>query len=226
MEFGYYPGCALTGSARKLDRGVRTLFKRLGHSLTEIPEWNCCGALEYGDRKELVDLSRENLRKAEGVCSEILAPCPACCRNLKEANSDKKLIIWNPLELLERDAFVSMNARRDLRGLVFTPYYGCVLMRPEETAIKNRNVMEETIAYFGGDIDGEKVRDRCCGGNLFFSNREATEKLSMLVMEKSRGIVVVFCPLCHMALTTFSSGRKIVYLTDVILYLTGDNRSL
>ena len=68
MDYAYYPGCSLTGSARALDKGVKALCKSLGHRLTEIPDWNCCGALEYGDRNELGALSRENLRKAEGLC--------------------------------------------------------------------------------------------------------------------------------------------------------------
>ena len=59
MDYGYYPGCSLTGSARKLDKGVRQIFRKLGHRLTEIPDWNCCGALEYGDRKSLCAFQRE-----------------------------------------------------------------------------------------------------------------------------------------------------------------------
>ncbi|MCX5810984.1 MAG: heterodisulfide reductase-related iron-sulfur binding cluster [Proteobacteria bacterium] len=226
MNYGYYPGCSLTGSARKLDKGVRAIFRKLGHSLNEIPDWNCCGALEYGDRNELIGLSRENLKKAEGMCREIVAPCPACYKNLKEANSDANFEILNPLELLDKEALVSLNAMRDLKGKVFTPYYGCVLLRPEETAIRNKTVMEDLITFFGGEIEGEKIKDRCCGGNQFFANKWATEKLSTLILEKSRGVMVVFCPLCHMALKTFSTKRKIIYLTDLLLYLTGDNNAL
>lgn len=226
MDYGYYPGCSLTGSARKLDRGVKAVFKKLGHSLTEIPDWNCCGALEYGDHKELTGLSRENLKKAEGVCREIVAPCPACYKNLKDANSDNRFTILNPLELLDKDLLSSMNAKRDLKGKVFTPYYGCVLLRPEGTAIKNKNVMEEVITFFGGEIAGEKVKDRCCGGNQFFANKWATERLSTLIVNKSEGAIVVFCPLCEMALKTFSTGRKIVYLTDLLLYIMGENKAL
>ena len=223
MDYGYYPGCSLTGSARKLDKGVRQLFKKLGHHLTEIPDWNCCGAVEYGDRSELIGLSKENLKKAEGLFKEIVAPCPACYKNLKDADSDKRFTILNPLELLEKDVLASMDAKRDLKGKVFTPYYGCVLQRPEGTAIKNKNVMEEVITFFGGEIEGEKMRDRCCGGNQFFANKWATEKLSTLIVDKSKGILVVFCPLCQMALKTFSTGRKIIYLTDLVLYIMGEN---
>ena len=54
MDYAYYPGCSLTGSAKKLDKGVRRIFKMLGHTLTDIPDWNCCGAFEFGDRKDLL----------------------------------------------------------------------------------------------------------------------------------------------------------------------------
>ena len=96
MDYGYYPGCSLTGSAHKLDKGVKQMLKKLGHGLKEIPDWNCCGALEYGDRNELVALSKENLKKAESVGKEIIAPCPACYKNLKDADSDKKFCHFEP----------------------------------------------------------------------------------------------------------------------------------
>jgi heterodisulfide reductase subunit B len=226
MEYGYYPGCSLTGSARRLDRGVREVCRRLGHVLKEIPDWNCCGAMEYGDRTELLALSGENLRKAENLCREIVAPCPACYKNLKDADREGRFSLVHPLDLLERSLLARMAAQRDLKGKVFTPYYGCLLLRPEGTAIRNRHIMEELISSFGGEVEGEKVRDRCCGGNQFFANKWATEKLSTMIVEKSRGIMVVHCPLCHMALKTFSTGRKVIYLTDLLLYIMGEKNAL
>ncbi len=226
MNYVYYPGCSLTGSAKKLDKGVRAVFKKMGHTLTEIPGWNCCGAVEYGDRKELTGLSRGNLRKAERVGKEIVAPCPACYRNLKEADGDSAFTVLNPLELFDREMFSSIDMRRDLKGKVFTPYYGCILLRPKETAIRNKSVMEEAITYFGGEIEGEKIRDRCCGGGRIFVNKGSTEKLSKLIVKESRGIFVVFCPLCQMALKTFGSGRKVIYLTDLLLYVMGENNAI
>ena len=224
MNLAYYPGCSLTGSARKLDKGVRLICDRLGHTLKEIPDWNCCGALEYGDRNELMAISGENLRKAQG--KEVLAPCPACYKNLKDADSQHAFTILNPLELLTPEALAGIEAKRDLKGRVFTAYYGCLLLRPEATAIRNKYVMEELIASFGGELEGEKVRDRCCGGNQLFVNKWATEKLSKLIIDKSRGTIVVFCPFCHMAMKTFSAGRKVVYVTDLLLYVMGESNTL
>ena len=226
MEYGYYPGCSLTGSAKKLDQGVRQVCKKLGHSLMEIPDWNCCGALEYGDRNELLSISGENLKKTEGMHREIVVPCPACYKNLKDADSDKSYNILSPLELLNSDNLSKMEQKNDLKGQVFFPYYGCLLMRPEGSSIRNKNIMEDAISVFGGDIDGEKMKDRCCGGNQLFLNKWVTEKLSNLILTKSKGTIVVFCPFCHMAMKTFAEGRKVIYLTDLLLYVMGENKSL
>jgi heterodisulfide reductase subunit B len=219
----YYPGCSLTGSAKKLDKGVKKLCTKLGHTLTEIPDWNCCGALEYGNRSELLALSGENLKKASS--REIVAPCPACYKNLKDADADKSFTILSPLELLDPDV-LSSHIKRDLKGQVFFAYYGCLLQRPESSAIKNRTIMEELISTYGGNLDGEKMRDRCCGGNQLFVNKWATEKLSTLILDKSKGTIVVFCPFCHMAMKTFATGRKVIYLTDLLLYVMGEKNTL
>jgi heterodisulfide reductase subunit B len=227
MDYAYYPGCSLTGSARALDKGVRRVAALLGHRLTEIPDWNCCGAMEYGDRRELLALSGENLEKSKHLGrAGVVAPCPACYKNLKEADAGRTYNVLSPLELIDGDALSRIPARRDLRGRVFTPYYGCILLRPEGTAIRNKNVMEEAIAFFGGEIEGEKVKDKCCGGGRFFAGKWATEKLSTLILEKSAGTLVVFCPLCHMALTTFTKESKVVYLTDLLLYVMGEGGKL
>jgi len=228
MRYAYYPGCSLTGSARRLDRGLKKIFAKLGHELCEIPEWNCCGAFEFGDRGALIELSKTNLEKSRALNAGegVVAPCPACYKNLREAHGGKTQAVYHPLELLGEEVTGSLNIQNDLKGQVFTPYYGCLLMRPDETAIRNKEVMESFITRLGGEIDGAKVKAKCCGGNQFFINKWATEKLSHAVLEGSKGMIVLFCPLCHMALTSFSRDRKIVYFTDLLLYATGERTRL
>jgi len=225
MKYSYYPGCSLTGSAKRLDVATKKILTKLGYDIKEIPEWNCCGAVEYGNKEELIKLSRENLKKAEAVSKTIIAPCPACYRNLKESDRDADFNIYNPLDMFNVADIKKLGIQKDLKNMVFTPYYGCVLLRPKETAIKNRNIIEEIITDFGGELDGEKIRDRCCGGNLFFSNKEMTEKCVNLIASRSKGIFVVYCPLCHMAINTFSN-RKVVYITDIILYILGERKNI
>jgi heterodisulfide reductase subunit B len=223
MNYAYYPGCSLTGSAKKLDKAVKKLCSKLGHTLNEIPDWNCCGALEYGDRSELLSIAGENLKKSSS--KEIVAPCPACYKNLKDADADHAFSILSPLELLDPEE-IARHAKKDLKDRVFFAYYGCLLQRPESTAITNKTIMEDLITRFGGELEGEKMRDRCCGGNQLFVNKWATEKLSGLILDKSKGTIVVFCPFCHMAMKTFAVGRKVIYLTDLLLYVMGENNTL
>jgi heterodisulfide reductase subunit B len=229
MRYAYYPGCSLTGSARRLDKGLKKVFARLGHELAEIHDWNCCGAFEFGDRRALVELSKANLEKSRALNvaeAGVVAPCPACYKNLKDAGSGKTHAIYHPLELLSGDLAGCLRIEKDLKSQVFSPYYGCLLMRPEETAIGDKEVMERFIEGLGGEIEGAKVKAKCCGGNQFFINKDATEKLSHIVLNGSKGTIVVFCPLCHMALTSFSKNRKIIYFTDLLLYVTGDRKTL
>lgn len=226
MEYGYYPGCSLTGSAHKLDAGLKKIFAKAGHSIKEIPDWNCCGAFEYGDRMELMNFSKRNLDKARGKFHDIVAPCPACYKNLKEADAAYEFGVIHPLDLFDETFFACIKQARELKSMVFTPYYGCILLRPRETAIRNKTVMEETIIRFGGEIAGEAAKDRCCGGNQIFINKSVTEKLSRIILEKSTGTLVVFCPLCHMALKTFSGERKVIYFTDLLLYIMGEKSTL
>jgi heterodisulfide reductase subunit B len=226
MIYGYYPGCSLTGSAHKLDKGLRKVFEKQGHTLKEIPDWNCCGAFEYGDRKELSQFSKKNLEKARGLFQDIVAPCPACYKNMMDADEKKEFAVHHPLDLFNETFVASMKKVQDLKGQVFTAYYGCILLRPQETAISNKTVMEDAIARLGGELAGEKVKDMCCGGNQIFINKSVTEKLSRFILAKSRGTLVVFCPLCHMALKTFSGERKVIYFTDLLLHVMGEKKTI
>ncbi len=101
MEYGYYPGCSLTGSAKKLDHGVRQVCKKLGHTLTECLIGTVAVLSSMGDRNELVSISGENLKKAQGLYKEIVVPCPACYKNLKDADSEGSFSILKSTGTIE-----------------------------------------------------------------------------------------------------------------------------
>ena len=46
-EYMYYPGCSMDASARAYARSLRAVMGPLGLELTEVDDWNCCGATEY-----------------------------------------------------------------------------------------------------------------------------------------------------------------------------------
>ena len=44
MKVAYYPGCSVHGLAREYGQSIRLVCDRLGITLDEIEDWNCCGA--------------------------------------------------------------------------------------------------------------------------------------------------------------------------------------
>lgn len=85
LEFAYYPGCSLAGTAREYDESLREVCAALGVQLVELPDWNCCGgsSAHFLDRELADKLARRNLRLAQEVGSDLLVPCAACFHRLK-----------------------------------------------------------------------------------------------------------------------------------------------
>ena len=87
----YYPGCALEGTGHAYNRSTKELGKALGLELTELKNWNCCGAMEVKniDPKLQTYLSARNLSIAEEMgFNTVMAPCNGCYHNLKKAEYD------------------------------------------------------------------------------------------------------------------------------------------
>ena len=90
-KVAYYPGCALEGTGHAYNRSTKELGKALGLELTELKNWNCCGAMEVKnvDPKLQTYLSARNLSIAEDMGFEtVMAPCNGCYHNLKKAEYD------------------------------------------------------------------------------------------------------------------------------------------
>lgn len=160
MDYLYYPGCSLEGTAQEYDISCRALFEALGDRLTEIPDWTCCGATaaQCVDQFLSVVLPARNLALAEKTETgqDVLVPCSACYLNLKKARQD--LLENNPLraqinqvlaedglavnasvrvrhllDVLTRDGAVDRVAQLSenrMKDLVIAPYYGCQCLRP------------------------------------------------------------------------------------------------
>jgi heterodisulfide reductase subunit B len=160
-DVAYYPGCSLHGTSREFDESLRAVAAELGIGLTEIADWNCCGASSGHTTDHLlgVALPARNLALAEAQGFDtLLAPCAACYNRLsaarlaiatedglaermpdiigrKFANS---VTVHNAVELL-RDASVVIEekvaaalAPNPLEGVKLAAYYGCLLVRPFE----------------------------------------------------------------------------------------------
>ncbi len=89
---GYYPGCALEGTAHAYNRSTKAVGKKLGLKLKEVKNWNCCGAMEVKniDPKIQTYLSSRVLSNAVNLngLDVVMAPCNGCYHNLKKAEYD------------------------------------------------------------------------------------------------------------------------------------------
>jgi heterodisulfide reductase subunit B2 len=91
-DVAYYSGCALEGSANGYDVSTRAIARELGLKLTEVTDWNCCGAMEVKnvDPRLQTYLSSRVLSNAVNIDKQsvVMAPCNGCYHNLKKAEYD------------------------------------------------------------------------------------------------------------------------------------------
>ncbi|MFO1268102.1 MAG: CoB--CoM heterodisulfide reductase iron-sulfur subunit B family protein [Rubrivivax sp.] len=91
-EYAFYPGCSsqLKASASNYLVSTNAMCKTLDIRLTEIPDWNCCGAsISYTGASELTRhaLNARNFALAEKHLpgQDVVATCAACWLNARES---------------------------------------------------------------------------------------------------------------------------------------------
>jgi heterodisulfide reductase subunit B len=90
-EYAFYPGCSsqLKASASNYLTSVNSMCEKLDVKLTEIPDWNCCGAsVGYAEGGELprLAINARNFALAETHLpgQDIVATCAACWLGSRE----------------------------------------------------------------------------------------------------------------------------------------------
>ncbi len=84
MTYLYYPGCSLRSTGRAYEESMLAVFRALEIPLTELSDWNCCGATSYVsiDETDAFALAGRNLALAEEQVPDgtvnLVAPCSAC----------------------------------------------------------------------------------------------------------------------------------------------------
>lgn len=160
MNYLYYPGCSLEGSAIEYDVSTRKLMEKMDIQLTEIEGWNCCGATAAEPVSRLLSfvLPARNLALAQKMKKkyDILVPCSACYLNLKKVEEERKKdsildadineslgeeslsldhhpSVRHLLDVLANDigaGRIKERVMKKLDGLKIAPYYGCQCLRP------------------------------------------------------------------------------------------------
>lgn len=157
MVYSYYPGCTLRNKAKDLDFYARQCAEKLGFSLEEIENWQCCGGVYPLGSDEIASKlsSVRVLNEAKEKKQDLVAVCSACYHVLKRVNDDMKNVsdinfrannymsfdepysgettVLHYLEVL-RDRVGFDNLRKavtkPLTGKKIAAYYGCLLLRP------------------------------------------------------------------------------------------------
>ncbi|MBM3301428.1 MAG: CoB--CoM heterodisulfide reductase iron-sulfur subunit B family protein [Deltaproteobacteria bacterium] len=229
MEFTYYPGCSLTGSARELDESFRSVAAKLGVTLLEIPDWTCCGA----SSAHMVDayletaLPARDLMTAERMGHDVVAPCAGCHVRMKAAakrilededlrgqfplkGGIKVLSGMDMLDLTEVLSRVKDSVAKPLEGLRVVPYYGCLAVRPLEVVEpedpENPKQMDRILEAVGVEVLNWPYKTDCCGGSLALTRTDLVLKLSRKLLDMALLVeadaIVTFCPMCQANLDT------------------------
>ncbi len=162
MKFSYYPGCTLKTKAKKLDKYAVKSAEKLGVSLKEQEEWQCCGGV-YPLVKDEIATKLSSVRvlvNAKESNTDLVTVCSACHNVIKRVNNDFKTNedfakkannylnlkdpydgetkVFHYLEMLKYK--IGFNTIKDkvnssMNGKKIAAYYGCLLLRPS-------NIME------------------------------------------------------------------------------------
>jgi len=231
MEICYYPGCTLKTTAKNFEIPAIASIEKLGHKMIELPRWNCCGtvhSLATDDLMHLLAPVRTLIRVLETRSDKVVTLCAMCYNTLKQTNriiledADKRERINNFLDeekdyignvtvmhLLEflRDEVgfnkIKDKIKRPLKGLKLSPYYGCLLLRPEGIGIddiESPRIMEDLFEVLGGEVIESPFKIECCGSYHTVNDIEPVVERTKMIVEDSvlRGAdaIVVGCPLC------------------------------
>jgi len=199
--------------------------------MIELPRWNCCGtvhSLATDDLMHQLAPVRTLIRVLETGADKVVTLCAMCYNTLKQTNKimlediDKRDRINNFLDeekdysgnvtvlhLLEvlRDEIgfekIKERVKRSLEGLKLSPYYGCLLLRPEGIGIDDieaPRVIEDFIEALGGEAVESPFKIECCGSYHTVSDIEPVIERTKMIIDDSatRGAeaIVVGCPLC------------------------------
>jgi len=227
MELSYYPGCSLHGTSVEYDESTRAVCTALDIELHEIEDWNCCGATSAhsvgGDLS--LALPARNLALAARDGRDVVVPCAACFNRLRAAQvaavegklpegvttGERAVDVRSLVDVLATTEMLSRIAgkvEKSLEELAVVPYYGCLLVRPQEVTgakdVEDPQDMDAVLKMVGLDLKKWSYKTQCCGGGLALSRADLVEKLVKKILAHARGCgaecIVTACPMCLMNL--------------------------
>ena len=216
MKYQSFPGCSLKGTGRAYEESFLAVFRALGIEVSELNDWNCCGATAYMsiDETKSYALAGRNLAIAERANEDVIAPCSACylvlnktMKGLKEHPELRKKVVnalkagdleykgtakvRHPLDVLINDVGleeIKKRVKNPLTGLKLAPYYGCQVVRPFATFDDQHDpvTMDNLITASGAECVSWPLKTKCCGGSLTGTVPEAGLKLAYIILRDAK----------------------------------------
>jgi len=214
LKIPYYPGCTLNTVAKDFDTSAKDSAVKMGFEISDLPQWNCCGATFPLTPDNIMALTApaKVLANAEKEGATLTTLCSVCYNVLKRTNKVLKddaekretinefmeeeyaggVDVVHYLEIL-RDKIgfdkVAEAVTRPLKGIKTAAYYGCMLLRPfEDMGIDNSEsptIMEDLLKALGAKPVFFPDRVECCGAHLAMDKPDIVTKLSGNVIESA-----------------------------------------
>lgn len=190
---GFYPGCSLEATAKDYLESVQGAAKLLDLELSEIPDWNCCGASAAHalDQRASLNLAARNLALAQSGPQPVVVPCALCFNRLKAAQhelaQDRSMLLpeiaqmltdLDAVEVVELNSFLTSpdmitqaeaKAANQLSGLRPVVYYGCQGQRPPaltgHPAHENPMGIDLLLSALGAEVIDWPFKTDCCGAS-------------------------------------------------------------
>lgn len=230
MKIAYYPGCTLKTTASSFEASAIAVAKELGVELKELKRWYCCGAvysLASDNLMNKLSAIRNLIRVQEEGFNKVIVLCSMCYNVIKQSNLMAK---ENRENLNKINDF--MDREEDYRGevdvvhflqflreeigyekiaskvekklnLKVAPYYGCLLLRPEEIKIddlEEPTVMNEILKSIEIEPINTPYKTECCGAYHTVDNIDLIIERTYTIINSARirgaEAILVSCPLC------------------------------
>lgn len=216
LTYSYYPGCSLRATNRAYDVSTRSVAAALGIELTELEDWNCCGATAYmpiREKRSFV-LSARNLAIAEKQGRPLATVCNACYVVLRKTNKymaenaelreeirgalqaggmdyTGDVPVRHFLDIVVNDLgeeAVRARVKRDLSRCKVACYSGCQLSRPFDDLDHPEypELMERLVGWLGAEAVPFPYSAKCCGGMSMTTHPETGQMLTGKVLKVAK----------------------------------------
>lgn len=254
-RYAFYPGCTLHSTGVEYGRSAAAICESLNVELVEINDWNCCGASSAHslDAELAAALPARNILLAQETGLDIAIPCAACYGRL--ASASRRLLDdeafrqrmeevtgiefrqrARPRSLLEVILLdippeeVMRHIAHPLTGLRPVSYYGCLLLRPPETAgqwdhTEHPTRLNQLLDRLGAAAQDWSYGTDCCGASMTLNRStlviDLVGRLVRGATEAGANCIVTACPLCQANLDGRQPGSNaerlpVFYFTELI----------